>query len=111
MMRHLAIALITFYRRFLSPLKGKPTCIFYPSCSLYAIKAFGEWGFIRGMGYTVWRLLRCQPFSRGGYDFVPPRRTRPDRKKKSELLKSDPKPFLPANRYTAGYTGTHRRPR
>ena len=110
-MRDLAILLITFYRRFLSPLKGKPTCIFYPSCSLYAIKALREWGFIRGMGYTVWRLLRCQPFSHGGYDFVPPHRSRPDRKKKNEIRISDPLPFLPAQRPASTYAGTHRRTR
>ena len=110
-MRGPAIALITFYRRFLSPLKGKPTCIFYPSCSLYAIKALREWGFIRGMGYIVWRLLRCQPFSRGGYDFVPPHLTRPDRKKKHEMLLSDPLPFLPAQPYPSMDTGTRRRTR
>ena len=107
-MRDLAILLISFYRRFLSPRKGKPTCIFYPSCSLYAIKAIREWGFIRGMGYTVWRLLRCQPFSRGGYDFVPPHLTRPDRKKKHEIVTSDPLPFLPAQPCTSPYTGTRR---
>ncbi len=111
MMRHFAIALITFYRRFLSPLKGKPTCIFYPSCSLYAIRAFREWGFIRGMGMTIWRLLRCQPFSHGGYDFVPPHRSRPDRKKINEIKSSDPLPFLPAARHTVPYAGIHRRTR
>ena len=94
-MRDLAILLVTFYRKFLSPLKGKPTCIFYPSCSLYAIKAFREWGFIRGGGYTVWRLLRCHPYSHGGYDFVPPRKTRPDRISKYKLPTTDPLPFLP----------------
>ncbi|MBE6659385.1 MAG: membrane protein insertion efficiency factor YidD [Ruminococcaceae bacterium] len=115
MMRHLAIALITFYRRFLSPLKGKPTCIFYPSCSLYAIRAFREWGFIRGLGYTAWRLLRCQPFSRGGYDFVPPRRCRPDRIQKQTVQCSAPLPFLPTEplsaEQTAGTPGTRRRTR
>ena len=110
-MRDLAILLISFYRRFLSPLKGKPTCIFYPSCSHYAIRALRDWGFIRGMGYTVWRLLRCQPFSRGGYDFVPPHRTRPDRKKKNEIKTSDPLPFLPAQMSASTETGTHRRTR
>ena len=100
-MRDLAIALIAFYRKFLSPLKGKPTCIFYPSCSLYAIRAFREWGFIRGMGLTVRRLLRCQPFSHGGYDFVPPRKTRPDRLKKQQIINYRPLPFLPAESSSA----------
>ena len=110
-MRDLAIALIAFYRKFLSPLKGKPTCIFYPSCSLYAIRAFREWGFIRGMGFSIGRLLRCQPFSHGGYDFVPPRKTRPDRLKKQEIINSRPLPFLPASNRTAQTTAVHRRTR
>lgn len=101
MMRDLAILLVTFYRKFLSPLKGKSTCIFYPSCSLYAIKAFREWGFIRGMGLTVRRLLRCHPYSHGGYDFVPPHRTHPDRVSKNQILTSDPLPFLPAESSSA----------
>ena len=101
MMRDLAILLVTFYRKFLSPLKGKSTCIFYPSCSLYAIRAFREWGFIRGMGLTVRRLLRCHPYSHGGYDFVPPHRTHPDRVSKHQNLSSDPLPFLPAESSSA----------
>lgn len=111
MMRHLAIALITFYRNFLSPLKGKPTCIFYPSCSLYAIRAFREWGFIRGMGLTAWRLLRCHPYSHGGYDFVPPYIRCPDRFKKNEIIRAVPLPFLPADRATVTDACTHRRTR
>ena len=110
-MRDLAIALIAFYRKFLSPLKGKPTCIFYPSCSLYAIRAFREWGFIRGMGFSVGRLLRCQPFSHGGYDFVPPRKTRPDRVQKQQLTKASPLPFLPTAYRTAQNAAVHRRTR
>ncbi|MBR5870279.1 MAG: membrane protein insertion efficiency factor YidD [Clostridia bacterium] len=110
-MRDLAIALITFYRRFLSPLKGKPTCIFYPSCSLYAIKAIREWGLIRGMGYTAWRLLRCQPFSHGGYDFVPPYKTRPDRTQKQSITATKSLPFLPADTDAARKAPVHRRSR
>ena len=110
-MRDLAIALITFYRKFLSPLKGKPTCIFYPSCSLYAIRAIREWGFIRGMGISIGRLLRCHPFSHGGYDFVPPRKTRPDRLKKQQIIKSRPLPFLPASNRAAQTAAVHRRTR
>ena len=110
-MRDLAIALIAFYRKFLSPLKGKPTCIFYPSCSLYAIMAFREWGFIRGMGITARRLLRCHPFSQGGYDFVPPRKTRPDRLKKQQIINSRPLPFLPQACRAVQDAAVHRRPR
>ena len=111
MMRNLAIALITLYRKFLSPLKGKPTCIFYPSCSLYAIRAFREWGFIRGMGMTVRRLLRCHPYSHGGYDFVPPHKCRPDRFQKEDILQRSSLPFLPADDRCAMTAQVHRRTR
>lgn len=110
-MRDLAIAIIAFYRRYLSPLKGKPTCIFYPSCSQYAIRALREWGFIRGMMLTARRLLRCQPFSHGGYDFVPPRIKHPDRISKKEIVCAAPLPFLPKDRKDGTDACTHRRPR
>jgi putative membrane protein insertion efficiency factor len=70
-MKHICIWLIGFYRRFLSPLKRNPTCRFYPTCSAYAIEAFQKRGFFVGMILTVWRILRCNPFCRGGYDPVP----------------------------------------
>ncbi|MCQ2435916.1 MAG: membrane protein insertion efficiency factor YidD [Clostridia bacterium] len=69
-MRHIAIFLVKLYRRFISPLKP-PCCRFTPTCSQYAIEAFAEWGFICGLGLSVWRILRCNPFCRGGYDPVP----------------------------------------
>ena len=98
--RRAAIALIAFYRKFLSPLKGRPVCRFYPSCSSYAIKAIEDWGLIRGVGMTLWRLCRCQPFSRGGYDFVCPYHTRPDRKLRQEFLSKRPaeRYFMPQSR-------------
>ncbi len=58
------------YRRFLSPLKP-PTCRFHPTCSAYAIEALELHGVLRGTGLTVWRILRCQPFGKGGFDPVP----------------------------------------
>ena len=69
--------LMSFYRRYLSCLKPR-CCRFSPSCSEYAREAFLIHGFWRGMGLTVWRLLRCQPFYRGNLnDPVPPRRHKP----------------------------------
>jgi len=65
---------IRFYRRFLSPLKP-PMCRFHPTCSAYAIEALETHGLLRGMGYACWRILRCQPFCRGGHDPVPPPKT------------------------------------
>lgn len=70
-MKHLCILLIRFYQRVLSPLKRTPTCRFTPTCSQYAIEAFEKRGFFVGFGLTVWRILRCNPFCRGGYDPVP----------------------------------------
>lgn len=50
-----------------------PTCRYYPSCSAYAITALRTHGAIRGTALAAWRLLRCNPWSRGGVDHVPPR--------------------------------------
>ena len=69
---NLFIVIIRLYQRFLSPLLG-PRCRFSPSCSTYAIEALACHGLGRGVGLTVWRLLRCHPFSAGGYDPVPER--------------------------------------
>ena len=65
------IALIRVYQYVLSPMLGQ-RCKYYPSCSNYAIGALREHGLLRGIGLAGWRLLRCNPFSNGGYDPVPP---------------------------------------
>lgn len=62
---------IRFYQKYLSPLKAAPTCKFYPTCSVYAIEAIEKHGAIKGTMLAVWRILRCNPFSKGGYDPVP----------------------------------------
>lgn len=62
---------IRFYQRYLSPLKSGPTCKFYPTCSVYAVEAIEKHGAIKGTLLAVWRILRCNPFSKGGYDPVP----------------------------------------
>ena len=69
-MKHVARFLIRAYQVVISPWLP-PACRFYPSCSHYALMAFEAHGFFRGTGLTLRRLLRCQPFSRGGYDPVP----------------------------------------
>ena len=71
LLRRLAVLPIRFYQRFLSPLKP-PTCRFEPSCSAYAHEAILRHGIVKGWLLAVWRLLRCQPFSEGGLDPVPP---------------------------------------
>ena len=69
-MKHLMIWLIGLYRKFISPIKP-PCCRFTPTCSAYAIEAFKKRGFFIGLILTVWRILRCNPFAKGGYDPVP----------------------------------------
>ena len=69
-MKHIMIWLISLYRKCISPLKP-PCCRFQPTCSAYAIEAFKKRGFFVGLILTVWRILRCNPFSKGGYDPVP----------------------------------------
>ena len=73
-MKYVCIWLVRFYQKFLSPLKGAPTCRFTLSCSAYAIEAFRKRGFFVGFGLSVWRILRCNPFCAGGYDPVPPKK-------------------------------------
>jgi putative membrane protein insertion efficiency factor len=69
------IALIRVYQYAISPMLGQ-RCKYYPSCSNYAIGAIREHGPLKGIGLASWRLLRCNPFSHGGYDPVPARRHR-----------------------------------
>ncbi len=82
-MRKLLIRLIRFYQKGISPLK-KPCCKYIPTCSAYAIEAIERFGPIKGLGLSIWRLLRCNPFSRGGYDPVPEKKSRKGKKGPSE---------------------------
>ena len=96
-MKHVCIWLIRFYQKVLSPLKRNPTCRFTPTCSAYAVEAFQKRGFFVGFGLTVWRILRCNPFGKWGYDPVP------ERKSKREPPKKIPK----YQRDTEGNTTKH----
>lgn len=69
-MRVILIALIRFYQNFISPFRP-PTCRFYPSCSSYACDALNKYGALKGSWLSVKRLLRCNPWSSGGYDPIP----------------------------------------
>ena len=69
-MKRLMLALIRFYRRAISPYTA-PTCRYIPTCSQYAIEALTKYGVIKGGLLAVWRILRCNPFAKGGYDPVP----------------------------------------
>ena len=69
-MRFMLIAIIKFYKYFISPLLGS-NCRFYPSCSSYSLEALQRHGAIIGSYLTVKRLLKCHPFHQGGIDPVP----------------------------------------
>lgn len=62
---------LTLYRRFISPL-FPPRCRYYPSCSAYAVEALTVHGAFKGLLLGSWRVVRCNPWSRGGVDHVPP---------------------------------------
>ena len=70
-MKRILIGVIKFYRKYISPLKPAPTCKYIPTCSEYGIEAIEKYGALKGGLLTVWRILRCNPFSKGGYDPVP----------------------------------------
>ncbi len=67
-MKYVLITIVKFYRRFISPLKSRSTCRFYPTCSQYALEALTKYGAIKGTYLSIKRILRCNPFCEGGYD-------------------------------------------
>lgn len=70
MMKKMLIGLIKLYRKYISPLK-RTKCPYFPSCSEYGLQAIEKYGAFKGGALAVWRILRCNPFSKGGYDPVP----------------------------------------
>lgn len=66
------LAPVRFYRRYLSPLKRRPSCRYLPTCSEYAIEAVESRGVLLGTLKAAWRVLRCNPLFSGGYDPVCP---------------------------------------
>ncbi|MBQ1821520.1 MAG: membrane protein insertion efficiency factor YidD [Clostridia bacterium] len=69
-MKRVLLWLLRFYKRIISPLLPD-ACIYTPTCSEYAMEAIEKHGVIKGTGLAVWRILRCNPFAKGGYDPVP----------------------------------------
>lgn len=69
-MKVILIKIIRFYQKYLSPLKGT-RCPYIPTCSQYGLEAIQKYGALKGSLLAAWRILRCNPFSHGGYDPVP----------------------------------------
>ncbi len=69
-MKKMLLALIKFYRSAISP-HTAPSCKYTPTCSQYGLEAIERFGALKGSALTIWRILRCNPFSKGGYDPVP----------------------------------------
>jgi len=69
-MKKLLLTLIKFYRSAISPYTA-PSCKYTPTCSQYGLEAIERFGALKGSALTIWRILRCNPFSKGGYDPVP----------------------------------------
>lgn len=70
-MKKILIGMVKIYQKYLSTLKGHSTCIYFPTCSQYAVEAIEKYGALKGGLLAVWRILRCNPFAKGGYDPVP----------------------------------------
>ncbi|PKL91293.1 MAG: membrane protein insertion efficiency factor YidD [Candidatus Goldiibacteriota bacterium HGW-Goldbacteria-1] len=66
-MKHIFIFLIKGYKKLISPLLPK-SCRFYPTCSEYAIEALDKYGIIKGTAKSIYRVLRCNPWNKGGID-------------------------------------------
>ena len=69
-MKWLLIKLIKLYRKYISPAKITK-CPYTPTCSAYGLQAIEKYGALKGGLMAAWRILRCNPFSHGGYDPVP----------------------------------------
>ena len=69
LLRRVVVLPIRLYQRALSPVVGE-RCKYYPSCSEYAAQAITRFGILRGLVLAAWRLLRCNPWSHGGFDPV-----------------------------------------
>lgn len=69
-MKNIFIIIIKFYQKYISPLKSVK-CPYIPTCSQYGLEAIEKYGAFKGGLMAAWRILRCNPFSKGGYDPVP----------------------------------------
>lgn len=75
-MKKILLWLVRFYQKYLSPMKRYSCCKYFPTCSNYAVEAIERFGALKGTGLAIWRILRCNPFSKGGYDPIPDKQDR-----------------------------------
>ena len=68
--KNIMIYMIRLYQKYISPMK-RTKCPYIPTCSQYGLEAIQKYGALKGGLLAVWRILRCNPFSHGGYDPVP----------------------------------------
>lgn len=78
-MKNFLLSIIRFYRKHISP-HLPAMCRYYPTCSCYAVEAIETHGAFKGFLLSLWRVLRCNPLSKGGYDPVPPKREKEKRR-------------------------------
>ena len=69
-MKKMMVKSIRIYQKYISPMKGTK-CPYIPSCSQYGLEAVEKYGALKGGAMAAWRILRCNPFSSGGFDPVP----------------------------------------
>ncbi|WP_142936217.1 membrane protein insertion efficiency factor YidD [Balnearium lithotrophicum] len=67
-MKSVVISLVKFYQKFISPFTPG-SCRYYPTCSNYTIMAVEKYGVLKGLIKSLWRVLRCNPLSKGGVDY------------------------------------------
>lgn len=68
-MKQILILIIRGYQKFISPMFA-PSCRFHPTCSEYAVQAISKFGVFKGTAKSAWRILKCNPFHKGGFDPV-----------------------------------------
>jgi putative membrane protein insertion efficiency factor len=93
-MKLILITPIKIYQKWISPMFA-PRCKYYPSCSSYAVTAIDNYG-IKGVAMATWRLMRCNPWSHGGVDYVPID-SKNERKKISKSYKNEKKEKVTVN--------------
>lgn len=78
-MKKILLSVIRFYQKCISPL-FPPACKYHPTCSQYGYEAVERFGIFKGSALALWRFLRCNPFSKGGYDPVPEKKEKKKKK-------------------------------